>query len=82
MTQGRLDRRQEAGERRGGPKPGGLTTYQQPPLVKDTTQIVSGFIYLRLILLQQRDGVFYLGMVLLQTLLQEGLGQQQLPKVI
>lgn len=70
------DGRQDREERRG------LTTYRQPPMVKDTTQVVSGFIHLRLILLRQRDGVFYLGVVLLQTLLQEGLGQEQLPKVI
>lgn len=79
MTQGpclTADGRQEREEQRG------LTTYRQPPVVKDTTQMVSGFTHLRLILLRQRDGVFYLGVVLLQTLLQEGLGQEQLPKVI
>ena len=51
-------------------------------MIKDTAQIVSGFIHLRLTLLQQRDRVFYLGVVLLQTLLQEGLGQEQFPKAI
>lgn len=75
----RADRRQE---RKGGPRLGGLTTYRQLPMVEDTTQIVFGFIHLWLILLQQRDGVFYLGIVLLQTLLQEGLSQEQFSKVI
>lgn len=51
-------------------------------MVEDTTQIVFGFMHLRLILVQQRDGVFYLGIVLLQTLLQEGLSQEQFSKVI
>lgn len=79
MTQGpclTADGRQEREERR-APR-----THRQPPVVKDTTQMVSGFIHLRLILLGQREGVFYLGVVLLQTLLQEGLGQEQFPKVI
>lgn len=47
----------------------GRTAYRQLPVVKDAAQVVSGFIHLRLILLQQRDGVFYHGMVPLQTLL-------------
>lgn len=51
-------------------------------MVEDATQVVFGFIHLWLILLQQRDEVFYLGIVLLQTLLQEGLGQEQFFKVI
>ena len=47
----------------------GRTAYRQLPVVKDAAQVVSGFIHLRLILLQQRDGVFYCGVVPLQTLL-------------
>ena len=60
----------------------GLATYRQPPTVEDPAQIVSGFIHLRLTLFQQRDGVFYLGIILLQILLQEGLRQEQFSKVI
>jgi hypothetical protein len=53
-----------------------LTTYRQLPLVKDSAQIIFGFIYPMFVLFQQRDGVLYFGVVLLQTLLQEGLCQQ------
>lgn len=64
MTQGGLDSREEGGEET-GPQAWGLTTYRQLPVVKDTAQVASGIIHLRLILLQQRNGVFYLGVVLL-----------------